>query len=97
VLTRIRQTLAWLKDCIEHFGFWGWHRSLWLRDIEAERAIDQEIDELLRYLKGPRGLSGAGRARVERAESHIRRLRAQRGADPAQTPLRSSQRASGGA
>jgi hypothetical protein len=75
---RIRRTLTWWKDCIEHWGWLGWHRSLWLRDLDAEQAIDQETDALLRYLLRLRGLSVAGRTRVERAESHIRRLRAQR-------------------
>lgn len=76
--TRLSQSLTWWRDHLEHWGFLGWHRDLWLRSITAERAIDELTDDLLRRLKASRSLAPAARKHLLDAERDLGRLRAQR-------------------
>lgn len=76
--SRIARTGRWWLDCIEHWGWLGWHRDLWLRSITAERAIDAVTDELLERLKASRTVAPSTLTHVLRAERELWRLRALR-------------------
>jgi hypothetical protein len=82
----LSQTLAWWRDCIEHWGWLGWHRSLWLRDIEAERAIDVVTDQLLYRIRHSPTASAGLKDHAVRLERDLARLRAER--EPVRRPSR---------
>jgi hypothetical protein len=82
---RFIRTLRWWADCIEHWGWLGWHRDLWLRSITVERAIDATTDQLLARVQRSPTVTKALKDHAAHVERELAQLRALR------SPLRRSQ------